>query len=86
MHKSGNNSEQGPLGGAQAQPDPHRVGVSLLTVEVAGIERVRQMRISAWVPVLVDPVHDPRQLAPRRSAFHQSMQPGAWVSLVISVE
>ena len=48
--------------------------LSLLAVQVVGVEMMRQMRIAAGIPALIDPVDDTRKLAPATLGFHQPMQ------------
>ena len=61
----------------QAQPGAHQVGVRLLARQVVGLEVMRQMRIAARVPGLVDAVDDAGQPTLGRDPAGQPVQAGA---------
>ena len=64
----------GPFDGRRHKPGADDVGVGRLAVQVVGIEMMRQVRIAAGVPGLVDAVDDAGQLALRGALLHQAVQ------------
>src|SRR6202034_529272 len=77
VYQARDDAEQWPFRRAEAQVGADRVAVVLLAVEVVGVEMMWQMRVTARIPTLIDAVHDARQLTPRCSALHQTVQSGA---------
>ena len=63
VHQPRHHAEQRSVGMPQAQPGADQVGIRLLARQVVRLEMVRQMRVAARIPALVDAVDDARQAA-----------------------
>src|SRR5205823_11855650 len=77
VHETGDHSEERPPGWRQAESRPHQIRDPSLAAEVAGFEAMREMRVAARIPALVDAVEDARQATFCSNALGEPVQPPA---------
>ena len=77
VHQARHHAEQRSVGVLETQPGAHQFGVRLFAGQVIRLEVVREMRIAARVPRLVDAVDDAGQAPLGGDPPHQPLQAGA---------